>query len=157
MEVILAGTAVVVAFAAPTPEGSWSSPSTYAGGAATVGLMIAFWARGLPHRSRRPQLNDGAVLYIHPPPDSHVLRVGLALRVAATTCEPYRKHAYDEDSRMRTARRIEKGALSERGALFSCPGATELRPGLRSCRPNFAMRPLAAISLSRPLHRRPRP
>ncbi|WP_181762607.1 hypothetical protein [Pseudarthrobacter sp. B4EP4b] len=38
--------AIVVAFAIPTPEGSWSAPWTYAGGAATAGLMIAFGARG---------------------------------------------------------------------------------------------------------------
>ena len=42
----LLGFAVVVAgFAIPTPEGSWSSPWIYAGGAATAGLIIAFWAR----------------------------------------------------------------------------------------------------------------
>ena len=62
VEVILAIAAVVVAFAVPTPEGSWSSPSTYAGGAATAGLMIAYWAWRLPRRSRRVQLNDGAVV-----------------------------------------------------------------------------------------------
>ncbi|MFC8523855.1 MULTISPECIES: hypothetical protein [Micrococcaceae] len=62
VEVILAMAAVVVAFAVPTPEGSWSSPSTYAGGAATAGLMIAYWAWRLPRRSRRVQRHDGAVV-----------------------------------------------------------------------------------------------
>lgn len=62
VEVILAIAAVVVAFAVPTPEGSWSSPSTYAGGAATAGLMIAYWAWRLPRRSRRVQRHDGAVV-----------------------------------------------------------------------------------------------
>lgn len=61
-EILLAVVAVVVAFAIPTPDGSWSSPWIHAGGAATAGLMIAFWARGLPHRSRRLQLNDGAIV-----------------------------------------------------------------------------------------------
>ena len=62
-EIFLGIGAVVLALALPTPEGSWSSPWTYAGGAATAGLMIAYWARGLPRRSPRPrQLNDGAVV-----------------------------------------------------------------------------------------------
>lgn len=61
-EVLLALAAIVIAFAIPTPEGSWSSPWTYAGGAATAGLMIAWWARGLPRRSRRIHLNDGAIV-----------------------------------------------------------------------------------------------
>ena len=62
VEVLLALATVVLVFAIPTPEGSWSSPWTYGGGAATVGLMIAFLASGLPRRSRRLQLNDGAIL-----------------------------------------------------------------------------------------------
>lgn len=62
VEVVLAVAAVVIAFAIPTPEGSWSSPWIYAGGAATAGLMIAWWARGLPRRSRRTRVNDGAVV-----------------------------------------------------------------------------------------------
>lgn len=66
------------------------------------------------------------IIPIHPAPGSHGLRLGLALRVKATTCKPYRKHAYDMCSRRRTARRIEKGALSERGALFRAQA-------LRSC------------------------
>jgi len=61
-EILLAGAAVWTAFAIPTPEGSWSSPWTYAGGAATIGLMIAFWAKGIPRRARRLQLNDGAIV-----------------------------------------------------------------------------------------------
>ena len=52
VEVLLGIAALVIAFMIATPEGSWSSPRTLAGGAATVGLMIAFWARGLPRRSR---------------------------------------------------------------------------------------------------------
>jgi hypothetical protein len=62
VEVLLALAAVVVAFAIPTPEGSWSSPWVYAGGAATAGLMITYWAWNLPRRSRRPQLNKGAIV-----------------------------------------------------------------------------------------------
>jgi hypothetical protein len=62
VEVVLAVAAVVVAFAIPTPEGSWSSPWVYAGGAATAGLMITYWAWRLPHRSRRRQLNNGAIV-----------------------------------------------------------------------------------------------
>lgn len=62
VEILLAVAAVWMAFAIPTPEGSWSSPWTFAGGAATVGLMIAFGARDIPRRSRRLQLNDGAIV-----------------------------------------------------------------------------------------------
>lgn len=62
VEVVLAVAAVVVAFAIPTPEGSWSSPWTYAGGAATAGLMITYWAWRLPRRSQRRHINDGAVV-----------------------------------------------------------------------------------------------
>ncbi|XAS63895.1 hypothetical protein VUN84_16620 [Micrococcaceae bacterium Sec5.8] len=61
-EVLLGLAVVVVVFGVPTPEGSWSSSWIHAGGAATAGLMIAFWARGLPRRSRRQQLNDGAIV-----------------------------------------------------------------------------------------------
>ena len=62
VEILLGLVTVVAAFAVPTPEGSWSSPWTLAGGAATAGLMIAFWARGLPRRSRRLKLNHGAIV-----------------------------------------------------------------------------------------------
>ena len=61
VEVFLAVAAVVVAFAIPTPEGAWASPWIYAGGAATAGLMIAYWAArttGLPLRQR---INNGAI------------------------------------------------------------------------------------------------
>lgn len=52
-----------VAFAIPTtPEGSWSSSWIHAGGAASAEFMIAFWPRGLPRRSKRLQLNDGAIV-----------------------------------------------------------------------------------------------
>lgn len=51
-----------IAFAIPTPEGAWSSSWTLAGGAATVGLVMAFWTRGLPRRSRRTRLNNGAIV-----------------------------------------------------------------------------------------------
>lgn len=61
IEVLLAVAAVVIAFALPTPEGSWASPWTYAGGAATAGLMLAYSARGRP-RSRPARLNDGATV-----------------------------------------------------------------------------------------------
>lgn len=62
VEVVLAAAAVVVAFAIPTPEGSWSSPWTYAGGAATAGLMIAYWAWRLPRRSRGRQISSGVTV-----------------------------------------------------------------------------------------------
>ena len=62
VEILLGLVTVVAAFAVPTPEGSWSSPWTLSGGAATAGLMIAFWAHGLPRRSRRLKLNHGAIL-----------------------------------------------------------------------------------------------
>lgn len=53
-EVFLGIASVAAVFSIPASEGSWSSPWTDAGGAATAGLMIAFWARGIPWRSRRP-------------------------------------------------------------------------------------------------------
>lgn len=62
VEVLLGLAVVAVAFMIPTPEGAWSSPWVHAGGAATAGLMIAFWARGFPRRSKRLQLNDGAIV-----------------------------------------------------------------------------------------------
>lgn len=62
VEVLLSVAAVVLALLLPTPEGSWTSPLTHAGGAAAAGLMIAFWARGIPRRSARRRLNDGAML-----------------------------------------------------------------------------------------------
>ncbi|MEW1807617.1 hypothetical protein [Pseudarthrobacter sp. NPDC080039] len=62
VEVLLGLAVVVVAFAIPAPGGSWSSSWIDAGGAATAGLMITFWAGGLPRRSRRLRLNNGAVV-----------------------------------------------------------------------------------------------
>ncbi|MHC6591923.1 hypothetical protein [Arthrobacter sp. C152] len=62
VEVVLAVATVVITFAVPTPEGSWSSPSTYAGGAATAGLIVAFWTWRLSRRSRRVHLHDGAAV-----------------------------------------------------------------------------------------------
>ena len=62
VEVLLGLAVVVVAFMIPTPEGAWSSPWVHAGGAATAGLMIAFWARGLPRRSVRLQRDNGAIV-----------------------------------------------------------------------------------------------
>lgn len=61
-EVLLGIAVLVLAFAVPTPEGTWSSSWIEAGGAATAGLMIAFWARGVPRRSKRAQFNSGAVV-----------------------------------------------------------------------------------------------
>ncbi|GGH98391.1 hypothetical protein ACFFGR_21150 [Arthrobacter liuii] len=61
-EVLLGVVTVVVALAIPTPEGAWSSPRMHAGGAATVGLLIAYWARGIPRRSGRLQVNDGVIV-----------------------------------------------------------------------------------------------
>lgn len=51
VEVLLGVATVPLAFAVPTPEGAWSTPWTLAGGAATAGLMVAYWTKGLP-RSR---------------------------------------------------------------------------------------------------------
>ncbi|MDQ0633933.1 hypothetical protein QFZ40_001842 [Arthrobacter pascens] len=62
MEVFLGVAAVVLAFAIPTAEGAYSSPWVHAGGAATAGLMIAYWAGGLPRRSRRLRLDDAAIV-----------------------------------------------------------------------------------------------
>ncbi len=62
VEILLAVATVVVAIALPTPEGSYSAPWMHAGGAATAGLMIAFWARGLPRRSARLRPSRGAVI-----------------------------------------------------------------------------------------------
>ena len=62
-EVLLAITAVLLALVIPTPDGSWSSPLTCAGGAATAGLMMAYWAWGLPRRSSMlRQFDNGAVV-----------------------------------------------------------------------------------------------
>lgn len=61
-EVLLGVATVMVVSNVPTPGGSWSSPWTVAGGAATVGLMIAYWAYGIPRRPQRLQLNDGAIV-----------------------------------------------------------------------------------------------
>lgn len=62
VDVLLGAATVWIAVSIPTPEGSWSSPWTLAGGAATAGLIAAFLARGLPRRSRRLQPNNGAIV-----------------------------------------------------------------------------------------------
>ena len=62
VEVLLSVAAVVLALILPAPEGSWSSPLIHAGGAAAAGLMIAFWAQGIPRRSAKLRLNDGVML-----------------------------------------------------------------------------------------------
>ena len=62
VEILLGIATVWIVFAIPTPEGAWSSPWTYARGAATVGLMVAYWARGVPSPSPRPQFGNGAVV-----------------------------------------------------------------------------------------------
>jgi hypothetical protein len=62
VEVFLGVAAVVLAFAIPTAEGAYSPPWIHAGGAATAGLTIAYWAGGLPRRSRRLRLDDGAIV-----------------------------------------------------------------------------------------------
>lgn len=62
VEVLLSLAAVVLALLLPTPEGSWSSPFSQAGGAAAAGLIIAFWAPGIPRRSARLRINDGVML-----------------------------------------------------------------------------------------------
>lgn len=61
VEALLGLAVVVVAFAIPTPEGSWSSSWIHAGGAATAGLLIVFGTR-LRHRSVRLQINNGAIV-----------------------------------------------------------------------------------------------
>lgn len=61
-EVLLGVVTVVVALAIPAPEGAWSSPWMHAGGAATVGLLIAYWARGIARRSGRSRVNDGVIV-----------------------------------------------------------------------------------------------
>jgi hypothetical protein len=62
VEVLLSAAAVVLALMLPAPEGQWSSPLTHAGGAAAAGLIIAFWARGIPRRSARLRPSDGVML-----------------------------------------------------------------------------------------------
>jgi hypothetical protein len=62
VEVLLALAAVVLALTLPAPEMPWSSPFAHAGGAAAAGLIIVFWAQGIPRRSSRPRLNNGAVV-----------------------------------------------------------------------------------------------
>ena len=61
-ELLLSMAAVVLALLLPTTEASWSSSLIYAGGAAAAGLTIAFWAEGIPRRSARPRLHEGALL-----------------------------------------------------------------------------------------------
>lgn len=61
VEMLLGIATVWITFSIPTPEGSWSSPWTHAGGAATVGLLITFWSRGLHRRSPRVKIN-GVIL-----------------------------------------------------------------------------------------------
>ncbi|NSX37167.1 hypothetical protein HTS88_12235 [Pseudarthrobacter oxydans] len=61
VEVLLSVAAVVVAVALPTPAGSWSSPWMHAGGAATAGLMMVFWA-GFPRHSGPLKLKHGAIV-----------------------------------------------------------------------------------------------
>ncbi|MBE4720505.1 hypothetical protein DAD99_20895 [Pseudarthrobacter sp. AB1] len=62
VEILLAMAAVVVAVALPTPEGAYSAPWMYSGGAATAGLMIAYWASRIPDRSSRVRSNSGVIL-----------------------------------------------------------------------------------------------
>ncbi|MDQ0755935.1 phosphatidylserine synthase [Arthrobacter sp. B3I4] len=72
VEILLGVAVVVVAFALPTPEGWWSSLWIYAGGASTEGLVIAFWARGLPRHSRRRQLSDGVIAWLRLGPNQRM-------------------------------------------------------------------------------------
>lgn len=60
-DILLAGAAVAVAVAIPSPEGSWTSQWAHAGGAATAGMMITYWAARTQGRSRQ-RLNGGAIL-----------------------------------------------------------------------------------------------
>lgn len=62
VELLLGVATVWIAFAIPTPEGAWSSPWIHAGGAATVGLMISFWAWRLPERAGQTQFNNRAAV-----------------------------------------------------------------------------------------------
>jgi len=62
VEVLIGIVTVPLAFAVPSSEYSWSTPWTLAGGAATAGLMIAYWARGVHRQARRTQLNGGVIV-----------------------------------------------------------------------------------------------
>ena len=62
VELLLGVATVWIAFAIPTPEGAWSSPWIHASGAATVGLMISFWAWRLPGRAGQTQFNNRAAV-----------------------------------------------------------------------------------------------
>ena len=126
-EVLLGVITVVAAFAAATPEGSWSSPWTLTGGAATAGLMIAYWARGTP--TAPDDCNSTTVRWsrVRGSRSDYTL-VALPLRIrnrpAHTLLSMLTISAVGWGS---GARGIEKGALSERGAPFPRPGV-ELLP-----------------------------
>ena len=47
---------------AHTLEGAWAAPWMYAGGTATAGLMITYWATRVPRRVPRLQLGHGAIV-----------------------------------------------------------------------------------------------
>ena len=61
-EVLLSVAVVAVAVFQPAPEGAWSSPYNYAGGAVTAGLLMAWWANHDRTTSERRMLHNGAVL-----------------------------------------------------------------------------------------------
>lgn len=61
-EVLLSVAVVAVAIFQPAPEGAWSSPYSYAGGAVTAGLLMAWWANRDHTTSKRRMLHNGAVL-----------------------------------------------------------------------------------------------
>jgi hypothetical protein len=61
-EVLLSLAVVAVAVFQPAPEGAWSSPYNYAGGAVTAGLLMAWWANHDHTTSKRRMLHNGAVL-----------------------------------------------------------------------------------------------
>jgi hypothetical protein len=53
VEMLLSLAVFVIALIQPAPEGSWSSPYNYAGGAVTAGLLLAWWAGRAPSSKLR--------------------------------------------------------------------------------------------------------
>jgi hypothetical protein len=58
-EVLLSLAVVAVAVFQPAPEGAWSSPYNYAGGAVSAGLLMAWWANRYQRTGHDPRLGSG--------------------------------------------------------------------------------------------------